>query len=95
MGFELIRIKNKTAPMIICDNCKKPILRANEGLMVWERRDNLEETILFKIVHKGKCDTDKSGLSMELRHYFAHLDANCIRETKEDDQETAEFQEEF
>jgi hypothetical protein len=32
---------------------------------------------------------------MELRHYFAHLDANCIRETREDDRETAELSEDF
>ena len=95
MGFELIKNKGKNSPLVICDICGKPILKANDGVLLWSIEENKEGKIPFKIAHKGKCDNRTLDLSMDLREYFAHLDANCIRETKDKDRSDAEFMEEL
>jgi len=85
MGFELFRWKGENKPEIICDKCRKPILKVSSGIIVWNP-EKMEEgkSIEFKTFHKGKCDDRKLGFSMELRGYFEYLNWNCMRDDKVD-----------
>ena len=75
-----------TAPIFVCDVCRKPIERIGLGVAVWDEPEGtkLGDRIRPLIVHKRTCQrTEIYGCSMELRDVLIYLVNNYGLSLKE------------
>lgn len=68
--IEIQHEKGKTVVMAICDKCRKEIIDAEKGLVLWKFD---EGPINYILAHKGSCDDRRYQCSMELNTFLFYL----------------------
>jgi hypothetical protein len=79
--IQLVNNEGRTAVVLTCDVCQKPIRDAALAMVRWRREDdNAEDSVIRDLTfcHKGECDGampgDRRGDPWwELRHFLARL----------------------